>query len=97
MHKRYVQRGSLSGDKGRDQVVTLHYMQSKASVKSRPRVLWCYKKELGFTSHRIKRQKKLKVGIAPPHTPPHPPDTPTNNTPPPPPPPPSSCFLLSSM
>jgi len=30
----------------RDQVVNLHYMQSKAVVKARPNVLWCYKKEL---------------------------------------------------
>lgn len=36
----------LVGDKGRDQVVNLHYMLSKASVKARPSVLWCYKKEL---------------------------------------------------
>jgi hypothetical protein len=36
----------LIGDKGRDQVVNLHYMLSKASVKARPSVLWCYKKDL---------------------------------------------------
>jgi N-acetyltransferase 10 len=36
------------GDKGRDQVVILHHMLSKAQVKARPTVLWCYKKELGF-------------------------------------------------
>ena len=40
----------LVGDKGRDQVVNLHYMLSKASVKTRPSVLWCYKKDLGFTT-----------------------------------------------
>lgn len=34
------------GDKARDQVVNLHYMLSKAVVKARPSVLWCYKKEL---------------------------------------------------
>lgn len=28
------------------QVVNLHYMLSKAVVKARPSVLWCYKKEL---------------------------------------------------
>jgi len=32
------------------QVVNLHYMLSKAQVKARPSVLWCYKKELGFTT-----------------------------------------------
>ena len=36
----------IVGDKGRDQVVNLHYMLSKISVKARPSVLWCYKKEL---------------------------------------------------
>ncbi|MBN3307810.1 NAT10 acetyltransferase, partial [Amia calva] len=54
------------GDHGRDQVVILHHMLSKASVKARPSVLWCYKKELGFSSHRKKRmrqlQKKIKTG-----------------------------------
>mmetsp|Transcript_15012 Transcript_15012/g.29501 ORF Transcript_15012/g.29501 Transcript_15012/m.29501 type:complete len:1039 (-) Transcript_15012:64-3180(-) len=52
------------GDKGRDQVVSLHYMLSKASVKTRPSVLWCYKKDLGFTSNRVKRQRKMKRDIA---------------------------------
>lgn len=41
-------------------------MLSKATVKARPSVLWCYKKELGFSSHRKKRmrqlQKKIKNG-----------------------------------
>lgn len=39
-------------------------MLSKASVKARPSVLWCYKKELGFTSHRQKRMRKIKREIA---------------------------------
>ncbi|GLG98567.1 RNA cytidine acetyltransferase [Gryllus bimaculatus] len=51
------------GDKGRDQVVILHHMLSKAAVKARPNVLWCYKKELGFTSHRKKRMKELQKKI----------------------------------
>ncbi|KAG9328103.1 hypothetical protein JZ751_016551 [Albula glossodonta] len=54
------------GDQGRDQVVILHHMLSKATVRARPSVLWCYKKELGFSSHRKKRmrqlQKKIKTG-----------------------------------
>uniref|UniRef100_A0A3Q3WM34 RNA cytidine acetyltransferase n=1 Tax=Mola mola TaxID=94237 RepID=A0A3Q3WM34_MOLML len=41
-------------------------MLSKASVKARPSVLWCYKKDLGFSSNRKKRmrqlQKKIKTG-----------------------------------
>uniref|UniRef100_A0A3P8W251 RNA cytidine acetyltransferase n=1 Tax=Cynoglossus semilaevis TaxID=244447 RepID=A0A3P8W251_CYNSE len=41
-------------------------MLSKACVKARPSVLWCYKKDLGFSSNRKKRmkqlQKKIKTG-----------------------------------
>ncbi|XP_034241664.1 RNA cytidine acetyltransferase [Thrips palmi] len=55
------------GDKGKDQVVILHHMLSKAAVRARPSVLWCYKKELGFTSHRKKKmkslQRKVKAGM----------------------------------
>eukprot|EP00064_Thunnus_orientalis_P002628 superscaffoldBa00000198_g2635 len=54
------------GDRGRDQVVILHHMLSKATVRARPSVLWCYKKDLGFSSNRKKRmrqlQKKIKTG-----------------------------------
>ncbi|XP_043516756.1 RNA cytidine acetyltransferase [Frieseomelitta varia] len=54
------------GNKARDQVVLLHHMLSKSVVKARPSVLWCYKKDLGFSSHRKKRmksvQKKIKSG-----------------------------------
>lgn len=55
------------GDRGRDQVrimsavvadtfivfqvVILHHMLSKATVRARPSVLWCYKKELGFSRY----------------------------------------------
>ncbi len=37
----------LVGDHGKDQVENLHRILSKTQVKSRPNVLWCYKKELG--------------------------------------------------
>ncbi|KAJ2385809.1 N-acetyltransferase 10, partial [Coemansia sp. RSA 2611] len=53
----------LVGDKGKDQVVNLHWMLSQARVSGRPSVLWCYKKDLGFTSHRKKREAKLKRDI----------------------------------
>uniref|UniRef100_A0A3P9PQ78 RNA cytidine acetyltransferase n=1 Tax=Poecilia reticulata TaxID=8081 RepID=A0A3P9PQ78_POERE len=43
-----------------------HHMLSKAAVRARPSVLWCYKKDLGFSSNRKKRmkqlQKKIKTG-----------------------------------
>ena len=54
----------IVGDHGKDQVVTLHYLLAKARVAERPSVLWCYKKDLGFTSHRKKRISHLKKQIA---------------------------------
>lgn len=50
----------ILGDNGKDQVVHLHYILSKAQVASRPNILWCYKKELGFSSNKTKRMKDLK-------------------------------------
>ena len=32
-------------------MANLHHILTKSTVKSRPSVLWCYKKELGFTSY----------------------------------------------
>ncbi|KAJ3166062.1 hypothetical protein HDU88_003607 [Geranomyces variabilis] len=54
----------LVGDRGRDQVVTLHFLLAKARVATRPSVLWCYKKELGFSSNRKKRMGQIKRQIA---------------------------------
>ncbi|XP_046636526.1 RNA cytidine acetyltransferase-like [Daphnia pulicaria] len=48
------------GDKAQDQTVILHNILSKTTIKSRPNVLWCYKKDLGFSSHRQKRMKQMK-------------------------------------
>ncbi|KAG9473198.1 hypothetical protein GDO78_022901 [Eleutherodactylus coqui] len=53
----------IVGDHGRDQVVILHHMLSKSAVKARPSVLWCYKKELGFSSNRKKKMRKLQKRI----------------------------------
>lgn len=53
----------LVGDKGRDQVVNLHYMLAKMTVAARPSVLWCYKKELGFSSNKKKRMKIIKKRV----------------------------------
>jgi N-acetyltransferase 10 len=50
----------LVGDHGKDQVPNLHQILTKCSVRERPKVLWCYKKELGFSTHRMKRMKKIK-------------------------------------
>jgi N-acetyltransferase 10 len=50
----------LVGDHGKDQVENLHRILSRCRVKARPNVLWCYKKELGFSTHRQKRIKEIK-------------------------------------
>ncbi|KAI0826817.1 DUF699-domain-containing protein [Trametes gibbosa] len=50
----------LVGDRGKDQIVNLHFLLSQARVSARPSVLWCYKKDLGFTTHRKKREAKIK-------------------------------------
>jgi N-acetyltransferase 10 len=42
----------IVGDRGRDQIVNLHFMITKI-LTQKPSVLWCYKKDLG----------KLKVNI----------------------------------
>ena len=56
----------IVGDNGRDQVVNLHYMLSKLTSR-KPNILWCYKKELGFSSHTKKRgqevKKKVRAGL----------------------------------
>ncbi|KNC50569.1 N-acetyltransferase [Thecamonas trahens ATCC 50062] len=51
------------GDKNRNQIVNLHYILSKCSVKTRRKVLWCYKKDLGFSSNRRKRMREIKRKI----------------------------------
>lgn len=53
----------IVGDRGKDQVVILHHMLSKSVVRARPSVLWCYKKELGFSSGRKKKMRKLQKKI----------------------------------
>ncbi|XP_068651876.1 RNA cytidine acetyltransferase 1-like [Aristolochia californica] len=53
----------IVGDKYRDQIVNLYYMLSKAVVKSRPTVLWCYKDKLDISSHKKKRHKQLKKNM----------------------------------
>eukprot|EP00629_Pelagomonadales_sp_RCC1024_P013020 CAMPEP_0119282876 /NCGR_PEP_ID=MMETSP1329-20130426/27435_1 /TAXON_ID=114041 /ORGANISM="Genus nov. species nov., Strain RCC1024" /LENGTH=200 /DNA_ID=CAMNT_0007283541 /DNA_START=191 /DNA_END=790 /DNA_ORIENTATION=+ len=54
----------LVGDHGKDQVVNLHAILARARVRARPSVLWCYKKELGFSTHRKKRMKQIKKQMA---------------------------------
>ena len=51
----------LVGDHGKDQVPNLHQLLARTSVKARPKVLWCYKKELGFSTHRMKVRAQRPV------------------------------------
>ncbi|CEH17021.1 Predicted P-loop ATPase fused to an acetyltransferase [Ceraceosorus bombacis] len=50
----------LVGDHSRDQIVNLHFLLSQSRTTARPSVLWCYKSDLGFTTHRKKREAKIK-------------------------------------
>lgn len=50
----------IVGEKSRDQVVTLYHILTKTQIKAKPDVLWCYRKELGFSTHRKKRIKEIQ-------------------------------------
>lgn len=61
------------GDRAKDVIVNLHYIMSSVDMKQNKSVLWAYKKDLlGFTSHRKKREakikKEIKRGIREPNT-----------------------------
>lgn len=51
----------IVGDKGRDQIVNLHYMLSKSVVKARPSVLWCYKKDLYLSRYDAAQHKDVSL------------------------------------
>lgn len=52
------------GDHAKDTIVHLHYIMSSVDIKQNKSVLWAYKKDLlGFTSHRKKREQKIKKEI----------------------------------
>ncbi|PYH50048.1 ribosome biosynthesis protein KRE33 [Aspergillus saccharolyticus JOP 1030-1] len=52
------------GDRAKDVIVNLHYIMSSVDVKQNKSVLWAYKKDLlGFTSHRKKREAKIKKEV----------------------------------
>ena len=52
------------GDRAKDVIVHLHYIMSSVDVKQNKSVLWAYKKDLlGFTSHRKKRENKIRKEI----------------------------------
>ncbi|KAH3901377.1 ribosome biosynthesis protein KRE33 SCDLUD_002869 [Saccharomycodes ludwigii] len=52
------------GDKARNQLPNLHYLMMSSDLKMNKSILWAYKKKLlGFTSHRKKREAKIKKEI----------------------------------
>ncbi|OBA26154.1 DUF699-domain-containing protein [Hanseniaspora valbyensis NRRL Y-1626] len=54
----------IVGDKARNQLPNLHYLMMSADLKMNKSVLWAYKKKLlGFTSHKKKRENKIKKDI----------------------------------
>lgn len=54
----------IVGDRARNQLPNLHYLMMSADLKMNKSVLWAYKKKLlGFTSHRQKREAKIKKDI----------------------------------
>ena len=54
----------IVGDHAKDVIVHLHYIMSSVDIKQNKSVLWAYKKDLlGFTSHRKKRESKIKKEI----------------------------------
>lgn len=50
----------IVGDRGRDRVADFFMLLSKADMKSKASILWCYKEDLGFSSHKKKRMKQIK-------------------------------------
>jgi N-acetyltransferase 10 len=48
------------GDHARDQVPFFYHLLTRIGTRPRPDVLWMYKKELGFSSHRRKRLRQLR-------------------------------------
>ena len=62
----------IVGDKSRELIAPLLQLLARARSEAHgmPSLLWCYKKDLGFTTHRKKRmkelQKKIRIGLIDP-------------------------------
>ena len=50
----------LVGDRARYQIVNFHYILTRNTFKNKPKVLWCYNKDLGFSTHQKKRITEIK-------------------------------------
>ncbi|KAJ3671187.1 hypothetical protein LUZ60_008613 [Juncus effusus] len=53
----------IVGDKSRDQIANLNLMLKHAALKSRRKILWCYKDKLEISSHKQKQKKQVKKMI----------------------------------
>ncbi|CAI6080825.1 unnamed protein product [Clonostachys chloroleuca] len=54
----------VGDQQAKDVIVNLHFIMSRKNIKQNKSVLWAYKnKLLGFTSHRKKREAKIKKEI----------------------------------
>ncbi|RMZ78059.1 hypothetical protein DV737_g4039, partial [Chaetothyriales sp. CBS 132003] len=52
------------GDRAKDVIVHLHYIMASVDMRQNKSVLWAYKKDLlGFSSHRKKREAKIKKEV----------------------------------
>lgn len=51
----------ILGDRARDQIINIYNLWKtiKEPSGSKPNLLWCFKKELGFSSHQEKRRKEM--------------------------------------
>lgn len=58
VHKKHRALLLLVGDRGKDQIVNLHQMVSRANHSAKVNILWCMKKEPDFGSTGRKQQEK---------------------------------------
>lgn len=50
----------IVGDRGKDRVADFYMLLSKLDMRTKSSILWCYKEDLGFSSHKKKRMKQIK-------------------------------------
>jgi N-acetyltransferase 10 len=53
----------IIGDRARDVVVNIHFLTGKMGSKRAKKLLWCYNKELGFSSHKKKKMKEITANM----------------------------------
>lgn len=49
----------IVGDRAKDVVVNIHFLLGKLGAKNTKKILWCYNKELGFSSHKKRKMKEI--------------------------------------